>query len=272
MPRPHAELARGVLRSIETYRRALEPDALTWHAGPEGEWQRLDERAWEHIRRTLLEEPFASVHLVSDSRNEEQYLVDYLGKSLDPSSIFHNPEEVCAVSYWLPTEVLERHGPQRMRELVLELAAPLPFSSGNAGFSFNCHLDEAGVDREVRKHCFRYPGMDVLHPSSTAMSIGTRVRGPAWLTFLGQPVLGELGGVSGLRSRLYTPGTTVQELEGDRAVVTLGAWPEAGDTEQGKDLPAYRELARVLEPWTHWGDNILNDPEETRRWERRFLD
>jgi hypothetical protein len=92
---------------------------------------------------------------------------------------------------------------------------------------------------------------------------------------LGQPVLGELGGAAGLRSRLTTTGTTVQEMEGDRAVVTLGLWPEAGDTEQGKDLPAYRELARVLEPWTLLGDaqGILRmDPDRARRWERRFLD
>ncbi|MFY0576656.1 type VI immunity family protein [Cystobacter fuscus] len=34
-----------------------------------------------------------------------------------------------------------------------------------------------------------------------------------------------------------------------RAVVALGPWPEAGDLRQGQTLPAYRELARVLEPW-----------------------
>ncbi|WP_375770092.1 DUF3396 domain-containing protein [Archangium gephyra] len=89
--------------------------------------------------------------------------------------------------------------------------------------------------------------------------------------------LGELGGASGLRSRLSSPGTTVQELEEERAV--------AGDTEQGQTLPAYRELARVLEPWLyhepfpepwpyHEQSNWEPDfpPEDLRRWERRFLD
>jgi hypothetical protein len=275
MPRNHAELAQGVLRSIETYQRAVGPQALSWYADGDGEWQRLDEHEWEHLRRELLARPYASIHLAGASDNEERYLVDYLGKSLDPSSIFYSPEEVCAVSYWLPTEFIEHHGPQKTRELLLELAAPLSFSTGHAGLSFNCHLDESGVAREVRRYCFRHPGMDVLHPSSTTLRIGARVRGPSWLTFLGQPVLGELGGASGLRSRLHTPGTTVQELAGDRAVVTLGLWPEAGDTEQGKDLPAYRELARVLEPWTLWGEgeSLLGlDADEARRWERRFLD
>jgi hypothetical protein len=63
-------------------------------------------------------------------------------------------------------------------------------------------------------------------------------------------------------------------LEGERAVVTLGPWPEAGDTEQGLDLPAYRELARVLEPWLYQEPRFhASAPiEDTRRWERRFLD
>jgi hypothetical protein len=94
------------------------------------------------------------------------------------------------------------------------------------------------------------------------------------LTFLGQPVLGGLGGAAALRARLHSPDTTVRELDGERAVVTLGEWPEAGDLEQGRTLPAYRELARVLEPWLYEGPPFEKDfsPEDRRRWERRFLD
>ncbi|HYO58614.1 type VI immunity family protein, partial [Archangium sp.] len=93
-----------------------------------------------------------------------------------------------------------------------------------------------------------------------------------------QPVLGALGGVAGLRARLHSPGTTVQEMEGERALVTLGQWPEAGDLAQGRDLPAYRELARVLEPWSDaFFPGYVNSwrgytEEEVRRWWRRFLD
>ena len=88
-------------------------------------------------------------------------------------------------------------------------------------------------------------------------------------------MLGELGGAEGLRSRLHSPGTTVQELAGDKVLITLGAWPEAGDTERGDTLPAYRELARVLEPWLYFDEDprmLGQSEEDTRRWERRFLD
>jgi hypothetical protein len=125
----------------------------------------------------------------------------------------------------------------------------------------------------IHEQAFRHPGLDVAHGNT---SLGPRVDGVHWLNFLGQPVLGELGGAAGLRTRLQSPGTTVQELEGERAVVTLGEWPEAGDLTQGQTLPAYRELARVLEPWQYQcpGYEAFHDSthEETVRWWRRFLD
>lgn len=263
------------MRSLEYYLQVLGASALDSYSDMNGEWQPLDEDGWRHIRQDLLKPIYANIHLVDASGGEERYRFDYRGRELGHPSLRSGPTETCFVSYWLPTELLEERGPQWVRELILGIAAPLPFASGNAGLAFNCEMDLVGVDREVFQYCFRYPGMDVLHTSLTTLNIGTRVRGPSWLTFLGQPVLGELGGAIGLRSRLKTPGTTVQEMEGDRAVVTLGPWPEAGDTEQGKDLPAYRELARVLEPWTLWGESqsiLRMNTDQARRWERRFLD
>jgi len=121
----------------------------------------------------------------------------------------------------------------------------------------------------------RYPGIDNLRLSGLAEHLGNQVRGPQWLTFLGQPVLGELGGTKRLSARLKTPGTTVQAMGNERALVSLGDWPASGDTEQGDTLPAYRELARVLGPWLYHRPYFGRDPREEaelRRWERRFLD
>jgi Protein of unknown function (DUF3396) len=176
--------------------------------------------------------------------------------------------------FWLPTEYLEEHGPGHVRELAMDLAAPLPLSSGHAGLSFNVQ-NVMGVDEILHKLCFRYPGMDMPDAGWAALNLGSRVRGPSWLNFLGQPLLGQLGGAAGLRSRLHSGETTVQEMDGNRVIITLGKWPEAGDTEQGHLLPAYRELARVLEPWLYRTVSRfehLDVPEHVHRWERRFLD
>lgn len=275
MRRPHRQMARAVMRSMDTYLNAVGVEKFGLYLDDEGDWQELDAEGWALTRRKLLEGAWPRIVLEEASTGgPEWYHFEYHGKRIDDPEWSGSDKYACVASFWLPTEYLEEHGPERVRALALELAAPLPFCSGNVGLAFLGPNDVVGVTEEIRERCFRYPGMDIPDVTSFARNIGTRVRGPSWLTFLGQPVLGELGGVEALRARLHSPGTTVQDLDGGRAVVTLGEWPDAGDTEQGRNLPAYRELARVLEPWHYEGPLYDKDfsPEDRRRWERRFLD
>ena len=269
---PSKEVVAGVMSSLDAYVRAVGPRGLDIYADDEGEWQPMDDAGWEQKRRELLTGYYLAAHLRA-SENEERFRFDYHGKPPRGSSLWdRHPDAVSAVRFVLPTEYLEEHGPERVRALALELAEPLPLCSGHVGLSWNAELDLVGVSDELRKFCFRYPGMNLIDLSSIGLNIGTRVYGATWMTFLGPPVLGELGGVDGLRSRLREPGTTVQALGAERAVVTLGEWPEAGDTENGLLLPAYRELARVLGPWQyrHPGRFRGFSDEDMRRWDDRF--
>lgn len=274
--RTHAEVAECVLQSLHLYLDAVGPEALGWYYDQEGDWQRLDSVAWERIQRELRESAWPIVQLLDAPENGNAYRFEYFGKDLAKGHAWRDTRDAtCAVSFWLPTEFLEQHGPAHVRELALTLAAPLPFSSGYVGLSFNGELDVVGVGREVTPLCLRYPGIDVPDLSELGWALGTRFRGPAWLNFVGQPLLGELGGPAALRSRLQTPGTTVQDMGGDRACVTLGEWPEAGDSQRGDTLPAYRELARVMAPWLYRTSSTslpCLSEEEARRWENRFLD
>lgn len=274
MQRSHAEVAPFVLRSLETYLNAVGSHSLSWFADAQGDMQELDERAWAHLRRELLEKRGALLYLKDRPGGAGEVQFEYYGRWLDDPALKRRDLPVCAASFWLSTEYLEKHGPERLRELALELAAPLPFHSGHAGLAFNAPMDGLGVSEELHRHCFRHPGLDVLQLNYLSMELGTRVRGAHWLTFLGQPVLGQLGGVAGLRDKLSSSDATVQPLDAARAVVTLGRWPEAGDTKSGQDLPSYRELARVLEPWTYRDSSPITGftEDDTRRWERRFLD
>jgi len=275
MRRAHVEVASAVMRALEVYLRATGPQVLGQYANDEGYWLPLDAAGWETTRRDFFETQGTVVHLIEPEGREMRYGFEYYGKPLHAPSWSNETRAVSAVSFWLPTEFLEQHGPAWVRELAVELATLLPFCSGHAGLAFHGELNLLGVMPEVQKYCFRYPGLDIPYLGSISQALGPRVRGISWLNFLGQPVLGELGGASALRARLHSPGTSVQELEGERAVVTLGAWPEAGDTQRGEQLPAYRELARVLEPWLFFEERGFHPdfpPEVKRRWERRFLD
>lgn len=275
MRRSHVEVSRAVVRSLEAYLRAVGPGAIGRYVDSEGNHQELDDAGWEFIRNKLFNRTRALVRLRDALDCQYRYQFDYYGKPLEGAPWGDTPEAVCAVSFWLPTEYLEEHGPGHVRELALELAAPLPFCSGHAGLSFNGEAEPLSMSGDARKLCFRYPGLDIPNLEHLSWALGARVRGVHWLTFLGQPALGQLGGVAELCSRLSFPDSTVQELDSDRAVVTLGGWPESGDTEQGQMLPAYRALARVLEPCLYHEEQVLGPgltAQERRRWQRRFLD
>ncbi|WP_224246202.1 type VI immunity family protein [Hyalangium gracile] len=270
---PHQAIVQDVMRALDAYLRSIGPKALGLYADEEGDWRELNEQGWELVRRQLLEDEGPRITLEApDVSGRSAFL--YRGKDPEAIARMNKPDAMCEATFWLSTEFLEEHGPARVRELAIELASLLPLCSGSCGLAFVGGLDLVGVSTALAHHWMRYPGIDIPGESGYSWEVGTRIRGPHWVNFLGQPVLRELGGVEGLRTRLRHPGTSVQEVAEDKVAITLGEWPEAGDVERGDVLPAYRELARVLEPWLHRTDvPVLRRPmEETRRWERRFLD
>ncbi|MFP2911458.1 type VI immunity family protein [Pyxidicoccus sp. 3LFB2] len=273
MRRPHSEVRHAVAHALEVYRQAVGQRKLTCYATPSGDWQDLDDAGWAFIRKELLQPEGANVLLREHATVEPGHAFVHLGMGEGTPGNGWFPDEASAVSFWLPTEALEERGPGWLRALALELGGGLPFNSGHAGLFLLSSFDPM-AHAEARAACLAYPGLDLLNVDEVASRIGTRVKGAHWLTFLGQPVLGELGGAAGLRSRLRSPDTTLQEMGGDRVVVTLGQQPEAGDSEPGRSLAPYRELARVLEPWLYrerapWTGFTEDD---MRRWERRLLD
>lgn len=276
MRRSHGDVAAGLWRAVQTYRRAVPSEALAWYAMPDGEWAPLDESGWESVRKELLDTPWPSG---SEARLQESptevgaHGFEYTGKWLDAPAWQGHEEAVSAAAFTLPTEFLLEHGPGRVRELALALAAELPWSFGYV--SPAC-ISPGGLRsparQAVQELCLRYPGLDVYNLRSTARSIGTRARGAYWLTFLGQPLLGQLGGPESLRQALPSS-ISLHPLGDERVLLSLGEWPRTGDAAAQDEMAPYRALARVLEPHlyeerTPW----LIDEAFERRWLRRFLE
>ena len=270
MKHVHQEVVRNVLLALDVYRASIKAGALGWYADPySGDWDEFDSKGQAYIHRMMMEQPAMSIWLREFPDSETGYGFLYAGNLFET----HEVAMVSAVSFTLPTEELEARGPEWVRALALKLAELLPFDSGHAGLCFLYPEDVVGYTNALREQALRHPGLDIPERRSRSYSIGTRLDGVHWLNFLGPAVLDALKGADALRARLHTPGTTVQDLEGGRALVTLGPWPEAGDLERGQDLPGYRELARVLEPWLllERGSWSGFSAEDMRRWERRFL-
>jgi hypothetical protein len=269
----HRDIRHAVRHSLNTYLQAVGSSRLVWYVDSEGEWRQLDAQGGSFIQQWLLAPGGSVITLRERPDSNTGYQFEYHGRDLDSPLCADDPGVACAVSFWLPTEYLEEHGTEKVRALALELGAALPFNSGHAGLCFHHPEGALGLTEAIRQVCFAHPGLNISHPGSTSLAIGTRVETVQWLTFLGPPVLAEVGGVTGLRSRLRSPDTTVQALQAERAVISLGPAPEAGHTEPERTLAPYRELARLLEPWLFLDRPRLRGftAEDMRRWERRFL-
>jgi hypothetical protein len=279
MRRPHGEIAPAVWRALQAYRRAISPHALGWYGSDEGEAVPLDDKGWEHIRWQILERPWGdawSVDLEEDCSEVGGYNFEYRGFRLDAPLFAHDEGAACGVTFSFPTEYLLEHGPAHVRTLALELAHELPFSFGYASLAFVCPRGRwYAARRELLAPLSRYLGLDLYFLDRTSMVIGARARGAYWLTFLGQPLLGQLGGLEALRPKLAFPEVSFQPLEpleGERLLMTLGEWPDAIDTAKSHHLPQYRALANLLEPFlyeesTGW---FSLEKENMRRWIRRL--
>lgn len=276
MRRPHGEIAPSVWQALQTYRSAIPPGALGWYDSDDGDTLPLDDKGWEHIRWQMLERPWGdawTVDLEGDSGDVSGYNFEYRGWRLEAPTFSHDKDSSCGVTFSFPTEYLLEHGPAHLRTLAHEIARELPFSFGYASLAVVAPRGRWYVARrELLPFLSRYLGLDLYYLDDTSMTLGTRARGAYWLTFLGQPLLSQLGGTEALRHKLPFPDVSFQPLEGERLLITLTEWPDAIDTEKRFYPAQYRELALLLEPFfceerTGW---FSLDKEQLRRWMRRL--
>ncbi|WP_257458313.1 DUF3396 domain-containing protein [Archangium lipolyticum] len=303
LPHDHPDIASGVSLALDSYMRAVDEasEMINEAFVDDDEGGPLSAERWNEVRQRLRPERHwrfaddyseAYAQRVEKRRYETQI---FLGGEEGNGYSFcyraripwRSPEltQVSVLTATLPTEYLEAHGPTSVAGLAHALASQLRFATGHAGLSLQLHWPSHSTDDALRAAAFRHPGFDLRPTWQWEEDVGLHVDGVHWLNFFAPPVLEKLGGVRGLEERLRSPGVTVQELVDGRVVVTLGEWPEAGDLHQGQTLPAYRELAHVLEPlleplhkaspvtWMAAGNSSLRFTEdEALRWWRRFLD
>ncbi|HZH74713.1 MAG TPA: type VI immunity family protein [Archangium sp.] len=283
MHRSHGEVAHAVWRALQTYRRAIPPGVLRWYPDYNGDYQPLDDKGEKFLQEELRDcrWPFrSSVLLAEHCDTVGGYNFEYEGYWRDGTRFMYDEDPTCAVSFTLPTEYLEEHGPKGVHALARELARELPLSFGYVSFAL---VDLGGTWFMGRKTVLelrnRYLGLDIYRLGETSQYIGTQARGAYWLTFLGLPLLGRLGGFEVLRRRLRLPDLcleTLPPLEGQRVLVTLGEWPEVIDTaNQERPSPQLLALGNLLEPFLYmersgWFSFFADDVEDTRRWIRRF--
>ena len=271
MKQDHQRIAPAVMRALDVFRERIRPLMIDWYIAHDGYTYLLDDKRWDTVRKEMLEgDDGVGLRLSATPEGHGGLYVEYIGVPTIPIPWPERRHDTSGLYLRLPTEYLEEQGPTRVRELAVAVAEELPFNSGYADLV----LSGSGMEGEAAALVStRYPGIHMTR-EGPCYDMDTHVDGVHWMNFLGQPLLGQLGGVAALRERLNLPGITIQELSGDRVLITLGDEPNPGDVEADETLPLHRALARVLEPHLYRNSRPLGrmSPEDMRRWERRFLD
>ncbi|WP_395855374.1 type VI immunity family protein [Cystobacter fuscus] len=276
MRHKHKEIAQKVWHSLQIYLRSIPTEALAWYVSPEGDTLPLNEQGWMHIREKILDRPWAQachVQLLQQESGAGGYNFEYDGYEIDPLCDY-DEKAACAIAFSLPTEYLLEHGADKVRALALELSRDLPFSFGYASLAFVAPSGQwYSVRRALLPLLERYWGFDLYHLGTTSRVIGTGARGAYWLTFLGEPLLSQLGGLEVLRRELAFPEVSFEPLDGGRLLLTLGEWPSPMDIREHINRPHFRALAHLLEPYfpeEKIGLTSLLDNRNMGRWLRRF--
>ncbi|NVJ21392.1 DUF3396 domain-containing protein [Myxococcus sp. AM011] len=276
MRHSHRDVADRVWGALEKYRRAIPPHALGWYGSDDGDTLPLDEAGWAHIRHQIVERPWGGEWIVELTELPDKvggYHVDYDGRKLDEPLFSRDDSATSGLCFSFPTEYLLTHGPEHFRALALDIARELPFSFGYASPALLSHPGVwFCVRQQVQEVLQRYLGLDLPRLGGTSRRMGTQARGAYWLTFMGPPLLAQLGGREAVERQVDLPGVRVEPLDEERILVALDEWPEALDMEKQPVPLPYRELERVLEPflydeeavWLPWETGTL------QRWGRRL--
>ncbi|AKF86588.1 hypothetical protein MFUL124B02_29695 [Myxococcus fulvus 124B02] len=277
MRHSHRDVADRVWSCLEKYRRAIPPLALGWYGADDGDMLPLDEAGWTHIRQQIVERAWGGEWLVDLSElpgGASGYHFEYDGRKLDDPIFSRDGSATSGLCFLFPTEYLVSHGPGHFRTLAIDIARELPFSFGYASPALLSHPGGwFSLRQQVQEVLHRYLGLDLPRLGDTSRKLGTQARGAYWLTFLGQPLLGQLGGRETVEGQLDLPGVSVQAVDEERILVTLGERPEAIDTTTQSIPPPYLELTRILEPVLYHEDEVTGlpwDPISLRLRNRRL--
>ena len=235
----------------------------------DGDTLPLDDKGWAHIRYTLVERPWGfawHVELEEDCSQVGGYNFEYAGRWLNDPEGQNSEGATTGVLFTLPTEYLVEHGPGQVRALALELARELPFSFGYASLAIIApHGRWFAARKSLTPVLSRYLGLDIYKLIETGAHIGGRARGAYWMTFLGQPLLGQLGGLEGLREKLPLPQVSFEPLERERLLLHAGGVaggdghftagvcagvPGPGARAGAVPLRRARRLVHVVASWT----------------------
>lgn len=268
-------------RCIAEYLRLVREPALRWTIDEEGDAVELDDAEINGRLDELAQpgEDSVGFRLMDNPEGVSAHRVRYIGLHTDDPIAAMRPDAVSLLQLTYATETVERIGLERFVRFHDAVAETLPLSFGyvSPAFLAATGAGEPPAFERIRGWSRRFPCLDVSHVSIDTLTLGDRVRGAYWLSYLGPRNVEALGGEPALRAALTAAageGVGVRALPGGVLALQVEAAPISGDVNRREDVSAYRALAACLEPRLYEPEIAFPEfeLEDTQAWFRRFLE
>lgn len=271
----HRDCAEDIASAIERIVSFAGLTALRFFVDDEGDARPLTTTVYRSLITELRQSAAqgeGGLSLIGDDASITGTDAYYFGEA-EPSD--ERPTWRNVLKFHLCRDLFMERGAEQVRSFVRSLAQTLPFSFGYAS---PCLCYGHNIVRAA-KIARRYPGFDILDPGAAATSIGNKMAGVYWLSFFGQALVDSLGGTEQIQGLLRGL-AEVTPLPKNKLEMLIEETPTVGDLNRKDNLPAYRAVARVVEPHLHLptityfreDDGITANTEAMIAWHRRFLD
>ncbi len=277
---PVHEISGALIELLERFVQYVPQNKLKWAvtSATSEEWVEIDAKTIPRIKAALAppgarKRKLTAFRLNDSGADAPGYSFRLLGKPMDEEW----PDAVTHIQMTFPLDVIVDEQLEKFVSLIREFAILVSPVSGYCSPALQyseLHIEEAF--HEIRGIAKQHPGYDVQVNDMTYLDIDKKVRGARWISFLGAELLAILGGTEVLKQRLHKHITI--ETIGSGLMIRAGESPEIGDINQQIDTPLLKDVAKLLEPITLFGEvDLLSyfanfDDNILRQWERRFLD
>ena len=247
---PVGRLGPAVAATLQDFLAFIAPYGFDMYYSPSAVYKKMTAKVLDTTLKDLMAseagDEFFEFHFGPGLGVGSGFAAHFKGSDLADSEFM--PAETNLLTLEFPPTVLGIKKPAELFDFVVRAAGRAEFHSGLCGYAFQHPVmvleDEA--HEAIAKAAMRYRGFDISY-DDIRDDLKGHVHNVSWLNLLGNSLLGKLGGIDQLRSRLAA-GTSLVELKHGALVVT-SEYPPVGDVNRrAPDLQPLRDFAKLVKP------------------------
>lgn len=278
---PKADGAQGYARFYSAFERAFGDQVTHFRLSDSTKWKKFQAKDRGKVSGWFSDElslaaPMLGISMHSHAVGNEPQVPAF--RMMFNHAFEDNPQGMFQIC--LPLESVGEDAASIL-QLIDDAMADFPVHWGTAGYSFYWEDTDTTIDDYANqwngRHLAKHPGLAPGNPLQWAARGERGLANIGWLTFLGDGLIEELGGLDDLTTAVETAGLGLRRY-GKGVALQAGPVPELGNVNRKQTLSAYAAVGQIVESIFAPTDVLeeidlkgYDDDDEMLEWLRRFL-